>query len=181
MIQSEIAKRYAKALFQIAKEEDSVETIYGELDRFASMLKENKNLTDFFANPIFDQNDKKAVMEEVLSRIKITGITANFLKLLADKRRIDILLDVENCFREYRDQLLNKVRVNVRTAFPLSADLAEKIKARLEGITRKNIEMAVEEDTTLLGGIVVRVGDTLYDGSIKTQLMSIRELIREEM
>ena len=181
MIGSEIAKRYAKALFEIAKEEGAVESIYGELERFASALKSNKNLMEFFANPVFDQGDKKAVMESVISKVQITGITANFLKLLVDKRRIDILLDVENCFRGYRDALLNKVRVKVKTAFPLPADLAGKIQERLEEMTKKKIEMAVEEDASLLGGIVVGVGDTLYDGSIKTQLMSIRELIREEM
>lgn len=181
MIGSEIAKRYAKALFQVAEEEKAVEKIYGELAGFASTLRDNRNLMEFFANPIFDQTDKTSVMRDILKKMKISGMTANFLYLLIEKRRMDILLEVESCFRDYLDRLMNKVRVNVKTAFPLSEDMVRKLSARLEEITGKNVDMAVEDDGSLLGGIVVAVGDTLYDGSIKTQLASIRELIREEI
>lgn len=181
MIGSEIAKRYAKALFQVAEEEKAVEKIHGELAGFASALRENKNLMEFFANPVFDQNDKTSVMKDILKKMRISGVTANFLYLLIEKRRMDIFLDVEACFRGYLDKLMNRVRVAVKTAFPLSGEMVTKLSAHLEEMTGKNVEMAVDDDNSLLGGIVVAVGDTLYDGSIKTQLASIRELIREEI
>ncbi|MBN2284085.1 MAG: F0F1 ATP synthase subunit delta [Deltaproteobacteria bacterium] len=181
MIGSDIANRYARALFEIAREEDALEKTYSELQQFSSILHDNENLREFLANPIFDLNDKKSVVIELLEKMKISLMTANFLKLLVDKRRIDTLPEIEACFRTYVDDVLNKARVNVSTAFPLTNELTERIKTQLEKMTGKTIEMDVHEDTTLVGGIVVRIGDTLYDGSIRAQLNSIRELIREEI
>jgi F-type H+-transporting ATPase subunit delta len=77
--------------------------------------------------------------------------------------------------------VLNKARVNVKTAFPLSNDLAAQIKKIMEGLTKKEVEMVIEQDPSLIGGIVVKVGDTLYDGSVKAQLNKIRELLGEEI
>ena len=79
------------------------------------------------------------------------------------------------------DDVLKRTRVTVRTAFPLSAELSGKLRDRLEEMTGKKVEMAISEEAALLGGIVVGVGDTLYDGSIKTQLHKIRNLLGEEI
>jgi F-type H+-transporting ATPase subunit delta len=180
LISSNIAKRYARAFFEIAGEERRYEDYYHELSRFSAVLKENKNLSEFLANPVFDQPDKKAVLESVLEKIPVSPLTANFLKLLVDKRRIGILSGIEGCYRELMDNALKKVRVTVSTAFPLTGELAGHLQKALEGLTHREVEMTVIEDPTLLGGIVVRVGDTLYDGSIKTQLNNIRILLGEE-
>ena len=180
MIGSGIAKRYAKAFFSVAGEEDNYEKFYGELKSFSSILEENENLKDFLANPVFDQSDKKAIVEEVLKNIDISNMTTNFLKLLVDKRRVDILPDIESCYRELIDSTLKKVRADVKTAFPLSTELSESIKSNLEELTGKKVDVTIEDDPTLLGGVVVRIGDTVYDGSIKTQLNNIRNLLGEE-
>ena len=181
MIGSDIAKRYARALFEIARDENTLEQTYNELRMFSAVLEENENLQEFLANPIFDLSDKKAVVVEILDKINISIMAANFLKLLVDKRRIDILPDVEASYLRYIDDVLNKARVSVKTAFPLSEDLSDQIKNQLENLTGKTVEVAIEEDPSLVGGIVVGIGDTLYDGSIRAQLANIRELIREEM
>jgi len=181
LIGSDIAKRYARALFEIARDENTLEQTYNELRMFSAVLEENENLQEFLANPIFDLPDKKAVVVEILDKINISIMAANFLKLLVDKRRIDILPDVEASYLRYIDDVLNKARVSVKTAFPLSEDLSDQIKNQLENLTGKTVEVAIEEDPSLVGGIVVGIGDTLYDGSIRAQLANIRELIREEM
>jgi F-type H+-transporting ATPase subunit delta len=178
---SNIAKRYARAFFEIAGEEKQYEKYYNELGRFSAVLRENKSLSEFLANPIFAQPDKKAVVESVLEKIRISPLTANFLKLLIDKRRIGILSDIEGCYRELMDSTLKKVRVTVKTAFPLSGNLSDRLQTGLERLTGRKVEMTVEEDPTLLGGIVVRVGDKLYDGSIRTQLNNIRNVLGEEL
>lgn len=181
MIGSDIAKRYARALFEIARDENTLERTYNELRMFSGVLEGNENLQEFLANPIFDLSDKKAVVVEILNKLDISVMTANFLKLLVDKRRIDILPDVEASYLKYVDDVLNKARVSVKTAFPLSDELSDQIKKQLETMTGKAVEVVIEEDPTLVGGIVVGIGDTLYDGSIRAQLANIRELIREEM
>jgi F-type H+-transporting ATPase subunit delta len=181
VISSNIAKRYAQAFFEIAGEEKRYGEFYGELGRFSSILRENRSLSEFLANPIFDQPDKKAVVETILEKIQISPLTANFLKLLVDKRRIDILSDIEGRYRELMDNALKKVRVTVKTAFPLAGELSDRLQKGLEDLTGREVEMTVVEDPSLLGGIVVRVGDTLYDGSIRTQLNNIRNLLGEEI
>ncbi len=180
MISSNIAKRYARAFFAIAAEEKLYEEFSRELARFSIVLKENQNLSEFLANPVFDQPDKKAVLESILTKIAVSPLTANFLKLLVDKRRIGILPDIEGSYRELMDNALKRVRVSVTTAFPLTGELSTRLRARLEELTGREVELHVIEDPTLLGGIVVRVGDTLYDGSIRTQLNNMRNLLGEE-
>jgi F-type H+-transporting ATPase subunit delta len=181
LISSNIAKRYARAFFEIAGSEKRYEEYYKELGRFSAVLRENKNLGEFLANPIFAQSDKKEVVDSILERIRVSPLTANFLKLLVDKRRIDILSDIEGCYRDLMDNALKKVRVKVKTAFPLTGELSDRLQMGLETLTGKEVEMTVQEDPALLGGIVVRVGDTLYDGSIRTQLNNMRNLIGEEL
>lgn len=181
MISSNISKRYARAFFKIAEEDKKLESYYNELKLFSSIIEENDNLKELFLNPIFDQNEKKAVVNSILQKITISTTTANFLKLLVDKQRIGILPEIENAYRQLMDETLKRIRVNVKTAFPLSVELSGKLQARLEEMTNKKVEMAISEDASLLGGIVVGVGDTLYDGSIKTQLRSIRNLLGEEI
>jgi len=181
LIGSDIANRYARALFDIAREEDAIEATYDELKGFSSLLKESTELAEFFANPVFDTAEKVSVMGEILREIKLSAIASNFLRLLVDKNRIGVIGEIEECYRRYMDDVLNKVRVDVKTAFPLSSELSAQIKKQMEGLTGKTVEMVVNEDPSLLGGVVIGVGDTLYDGSIRAQLNSIRELIKEDM
>ena len=132
LISSNIAKRYARAFFKIAGEEKRYEYYYHELGRFSAVLKENKSLSEFLANPIFALSDKKAVVESLLEKIQISPLTSNFLKLLVDKRRIDILSDIQGCYRELMDNALKKVRVTVKTAFPLTGETSTRLQNGLE-------------------------------------------------
>ncbi|HUH66955.1 MAG TPA: F0F1 ATP synthase subunit delta [Syntrophales bacterium] len=181
MSSSNIAKRYARAFFDIAREDRQYEKYYGELTLFSSIVKESKDLQELLLNPIFDQAEKRAVVDSLLAKISISAVTANFLKLLVDKRRIGILPDIESCYRKLMDDALKKIRVDVKTAFPLSPELSQQLQKRMEEITGRQVEMIVSEDSSLLGGIVVGVGDTMYDGSVKTQLYNIRNLLGEEI
>ncbi len=181
MSSNDIANRYSEALFDIAKEEKNYEQYLDDLQKFSAVVQENVNLREVLFNPVFDREEKKAVVGELLQVIGVSDISANFLKLLVDKGRISILEDILSAYQQLMDEVLNKARVNVKTAFPLSDGLVAKIKTALEGLTKKQVEMVVEEDPSLLGGIVVKIGDTLYDGSVKAQLSKIRELLGEEI
>jgi len=180
LISSDLAKRYARAFFDIAVEERKIEDYGRELASFSTMVLQNKDLQEFLGNPIFELKAKKSVVEELLALVKMSDRTANFVRLLVDKQRIGMLAEVENAFKELMDKTLKKVRVSVRTAYPLSAELEQALKHRVAEMTGKEVEMTVEDDTSLIGGLVVRVGDTLYDGSIKAQLGNIRKLLGEE-
>ena len=176
---SNIAKRYARAFFAIAAEEKKLEKYYNELVEFSSIIDQNSALREFLANPIFEQTAKKSVVEKIISKLHLSKMTINFLKLLVDKKRIEVLPDIVICYRQMMDEALKRVRVNLKTAFPLSAPMQAHISASLETLTGRQVEMTVEKDPALLGGIVIGVGDTLYDGSIKNQLNDMRNLLGE--
>ncbi|PIP08023.1 MAG: ATP synthase F1 subunit delta [Syntrophobacteraceae bacterium CG23_combo_of_CG06-09_8_20_14_all_50_8] len=174
MIASNIAKRYARAFFDV---EDRHERCYDELKRFVGVLETNRRLKDFLSNPVFENKDKKAVVGKVLQMLNISPSTANFLNLLVDKRRIGVISEIEDAYRKLMDNALGIARVQVKTAFSLSPGLSDSLKRGLESFTGKQVDMQVEEDASLLGGIVVRVGDKLYDGSIKMQLNNMMKLL----
>ena len=176
---SNISKRYARAFFEIAGEEKKLEQYYNELSQFSSMVAENKDLGGFLANPIFDEEAKKKVLEKIIGKLSLSKMTINFLNLLIDKKRIDVLPDIETCYRQLMDETLRKVRVTLKTAFPLSGDMQNYIVSNLKKMTGQEVEVTVEDDKGLLGGIVIGVGDTLYDGSIKNQLNNMRNLLGE--
>jgi len=176
---SNIAKRYARAFFEIAEEEKKLEQYYNELHSFSSIVTQNKDLESFLANPIFEQDVKKKVLEQIIGKLSLSPMTVNFLKLLTDKNRINVLPDIEICYRLLMDETLKKVRVTLKTAFPLSDDLQKYIVENLKKMTGQEIEVTLEDDKNLLGGIVIGVGDTLYDGSIKNQLNNMRILLGE--
>ncbi len=176
---SNISKRYANAFFEIATEEKQLERYYNELNQFASIITQNKALGEFLANPVFEQESKKGVVANIIGKLQLSGMTVNFLKLLVDKKRIDALSDIVFFYRQLMDEALKTVRVNLRTAFPLSNEMQAHITSSLEKVTGKKVEVSVEKDPGLLGGIVIGVGDTLYDGSIKNQLNNMRNLLGE--
>ena len=176
---SNISKRYARAFFEIAAAENKLEQYYKELRQFSVIIAEDKTLREFLANPVFEQVTKKEVVEKIIGKLKPSQMTVNFLKLLVDKKRIEVLPDIEACFRQLMDEALKKVRVNLKTAFPLSKEMQNYISSRLEKVTGKQVEITIENDSALLGGIVIGVGDTLYDGSIRNQLNNMRNLLGE--
>ena len=121
MIGSDIAKRYAKAFFDIAAEEQNYEGYYGELKSFSSLIDENRDLREFLANPVFDQSEKKSVVEEILTRIRMSGMTANFLRLLVDKKRIGIAGEIAESYRQLMDNKLRKVHAFCKDSVVLFA------------------------------------------------------------
>jgi F-type H+-transporting ATPase subunit delta len=176
---SNISKRYARAFFDIAAEEKKIEGYYKELVTFSSIISQDRSLRVFLANPVFEQRIKKNVVEKIIGKLQLSAMTINFLKLLVDKKRIEILPDIATCYRQMMDEVLKRVRVNVKTAFPLSDEMQTYIKTGLEKMTGRQVEINLEKDPALLGGLVIGVGDTLYDGSIKNQLNNMRNLLGE--
>lgn len=175
-----VAKRYAQALFDLAGGEQDYIKFNSELKEMNSIMEGIADLKEFFINPVFEDSEKKAVLVEVLKKTSISPLMQNFLKLLVDKGRIGSLADISECYEGLMFAALKMSRVSVRTAFPLSDDIVAKIKEMLEKMTGKSVEMSIEEDPTLIAGMVVKIGDKVYDGSIKSQLNNIRQLLGEE-
>jgi len=175
-----VAKRYAQALFDLAGGEKDYIKFHSELKEMNSIIDGASDLKEFFVNPVFEDAEKKNVLIEVLKKTSISPMMQNFLKLLVDKGRIGSLADISECYENLMFSALKMSRVNVRTAFPLNDEIVGKIKGMLEKMTGKSVEMLIEEDPSLIAGMVVKIGDKVYDGSIKSQLNNIRQLLGEE-
>ncbi len=179
MITNAIARRYAKALVQLAAEEQRVEPIHGELTRIETLLTEHSTLRSVLINPAYGINEKRGIMQDVMARIDVTGTVANFLLLLLDRGRIGFLSAIIASYGAYADEISGVIRPTLYTAIPLEADKVQGIKEALTTATGKKVILSVEVDPTLIGGVVTKIGDMVYDGSIKTQLNRIESILQK--
>jgi F-type H+-transporting ATPase subunit delta len=170
------AARYARALLDVAtKESVDLDTIARELDEFNAFLKEQTALQRLMLNPAVPAPRKRSAMEEITKRSGFGPIVSKILILLADRDRLALLPDVAAIFHDLLGQRQNVVRAEIMSAEPLSSDRVDAIVKRLAAVTGRRVKMNTKVDTDIIGGVVARVGSTIYDASIATQLRKIRE------
>jgi F-type H+-transporting ATPase subunit delta len=172
-----IARRYAKALFAVGKEEAAFDDYSSTLNAMAELYSTTPEVPDALTNPLYPLEVREKVMEEIIKSMGASAVMANFFKLLVQKRRANILPDVAEVFQAMVDEDRNMCQGTVVTATELSPELSEKVKATLEKITGKQVALATGVDPSIIGGIVAKVGDLVLDGSIKSQLAGLKESI----
>ncbi|GMQ79631.1 MAG: ATP synthase F1 subunit delta [Thermodesulfobacteriota bacterium] len=173
-----IARRYAKALLIIGKEDGQAETYGDELNGFAKLMAKEKELEQAIINPLYSASGRKKVLETVIDKVGISKIVVSFLLLLFDKGRFDFLSDINKFYQKLADELKGVLQASLVSASELSSETVEKIRTILSKRTGKDIILQVEQDPSLIGGIVSRIGDLVLDGSIKSQLLNMRESLK---
>ncbi|MFC1798770.1 ATP synthase F1 subunit delta [Thermodesulfobacteriota bacterium] len=173
-----IARRYAKALLLIGKEDDQTDTYREELDRAAQLLKREKELEHAVCNPLYRLEDRKKVMALVIEKMDLSPVMSSFLKLLFAKGRIGYLSDINSFYQKLADQLKGIERASLISAVELSSETVDKIRETLAQMTGREIILEKELDPGLIGGVVTKIGDLVLDGSIKTQLLNMRESLK---
>ena len=173
-----LAKRYAKALFAVGKEEGAFDGYNKALVEMAELFTGTPEVQDALTNPMYPLEARAKVMEHLISKMKAPQVMANFFNLLVQKKRADILPDIAEQFQVLVDADNNVSRGTVVTASDLSADLSKKVQATLEKITGKQVVLTAQVDPSIIGGIVAKVGDLVLDGSIKSQLAGLKESIK---
>ncbi|MEN8140887.1 MAG: ATP synthase F1 subunit delta [Thermodesulfobacteriota bacterium] len=173
-----LAKRYAKALFAVGTEADSLDAFATTLDGFASLVGDNPELADALSNPLYPADAREAVMAEIVKAAGVEGMMANFLNLVAQKRRADTLGDIAETFQIMVDEANNTCQGVVISASELDETLTGEVQQTLEKITGKRVAITTEVDESIIGGIIAKVGDLVLDGSIKTQLDELKESIK---
>ena len=182
MINLSLARRYAKALLSIGKEDGRYKEYGEELSSFAYLLEREAELQNAIVNPMYPRDDRKKVLDKILEMIQLNPIVKNFINLLFDKQRIDGVLQINEVYQILVDQLENISRAKVTTASPLSEEMIGRIRQALEKITGGTVVLDVADDPSIIGGLVAQVGDLVLDGSVRTQLQSLKEtLIRGEV
>jgi len=173
-----VARRYAKALLLIGKEDGKAETYRDELSMIAGLLSENPQLDQALTNPLYDAAGRRKVLVQVVERLGLSRVMKSFLMLLFDKGRIRYLQSINEFYGKLADELKGLVRASLVSAAKLSDDTVEKIRTTLSEKTGKDIILQVEQDPELIGGIITKIGDLVIDGSIRTQLLNMRETLK---
>jgi len=173
-----IAKRYAKALLIIAKEDDQAETYRKELSGVSRLLSEQKALELAITNPLYDAESRKKVLESTLAKLNLSQVMHSFLLLLFDKGRIGFIESIDTYYQKMADELKGIARAELVSAATLSDESVDKIQKSLSDMTGKVIILNTTQDPSLIGGVVTKIGDLVLDGSIKTQLMNMKESLK---
>jgi F-type H+-transporting ATPase subunit delta len=172
------AARYAKALLDVASREapaGGIEKTGEELDAFIAMIRQNPSLDRVLTNPAVPASRKRAAVAELTKLAGVSPIVSKLLVLLAERDRLVLLNDLGPIYRDMVMDRQNVVRAEVITATPLVADRTRAIERSLAAATGKNVSMVAKVDERIVGGVVARVGGTVYDASVATQLKKIRK------
>jgi F-type H+-transporting ATPase subunit delta len=177
MISGSLARRYARAMLDVGLDKNTHEKLATEIDDLAAAYSASRDLQEALTNPVFPRPQRRTVLEAVLARIGASTETKNFALLLLDRERIPVLPGIARELRAMVDEKVGRVRATVTSARPLPADHVAKLQATLEQATGKKVLLEKQEDPSLLGGVVAKLGDTVYDGSVRSQLERMREQI----
>ncbi|MFC1891033.1 ATP synthase F1 subunit delta [Thermodesulfobacteriota bacterium] len=175
MSESRLSKRYAKALFSLGIEDGFFSQYGQELMDFVGFYQEHDEFKLLIGNPVFTVNDRKKVLHFVLGKSNFSRTVINFLNLLLDKNRIGAIETITSQYEALTDDASNIARAEITSARPLKEEALEKIERSLEELTSKKIKSDVMEDRDLIGGVVVKIGDLVLDGSIRAQLEGLKE------
>jgi F-type H+-transporting ATPase subunit delta len=173
-----VARRYAKALLLISKEDGQTDAYLKELSGFADLMERESVLNQAITNPLYNAKNRRNVLQAILESLGISRTMKSFFLLLFDKGRIGFVDSINEFYQKLADELKGIARASLISATELSEEAVEKIRSALSKKTRKKIILEVGQDSELIGGIVTRIGDLVWDGSIKTQLANMRETLK---
>ncbi len=174
-----VARRYAKALLLIGKEDGQAEAYRKELEGVTGLIARTRELEEALCNPLYDAAGRKKVLLTVIEKLNLSKVMSSFLILLFDKGRIQFLGSINEFYQKMADELKGVARANLVSATKLSSKTVDKIRTTMSKKTGKDIILEVEQDPGLIGGIITKIGDLVLDGSIKTQLFNMRESLKK--
>jgi F-type H+-transporting ATPase subunit delta len=176
---SGVAGRYATALFELARDEKSVDSVKADLDRFEAMIEGSADLARLVRSPVFTADAQSRALAAVLEQAGIGGTSAKFLKVLTANRRLFIVRDAIRAFRTLVARFKGEATADVTVAEQLSDKNLEALKGALKSVTGKDIDLRVKVDPAIIGGLVVKVGSRMVDSSLRTKLNSIKNAMKE--
>jgi F-type H+-transporting ATPase subunit delta len=176
---SGVSGRYATALFELARDEKSVDAVKADLDKFNTMLDESADLKRLVRSPVFGAEVQQKALAAVLDSAGITGIAANVLKVLTANRRLFAVADVIRAFNTLVAKFKGEVMADVTVADALSDKNLDALKDALKSVSGKDVTLNVKVDPAIIGGVVVKLGSRMIDSSLRTKLNSIKHAMKE--
>jgi F-type H+-transporting ATPase subunit delta len=180
VISLSIARKYARALLAIGLKDGNYEALGKDLEKVAALLRENKELRSILLSAIYPTVTRKGIAQKVCAPLALSKSTADFIQLLIDRERIDHFFEIAKSYESLSDAVAHRLRATLVTAMSLSPQLVTEIKNQLEATTQKQVILSVKEDPSLIGGVLTKIGNVIYDGSLRTQLLKARENLYKE-
>jgi F-type H+-transporting ATPase subunit delta len=178
-IVSGVAGRYATALFDLARESNTIDALKADLDRFDALIAGSADLLRLVRSPVFSADEQLQALTAVLERAAIAGLAERFLKLVAANRRLFAVRDMVKAFRALVADHKGEATAEVTVAEQLKDEHVAALRAALKAVTGKDVDLAVKVDPAILGGLVVKVGSRMVDTSLRTKLNAIRHAMKE--
>ena len=168
-----VAGRYASALFDLAMEHSSTAAVEADLIKFSAMLSASDDLRSLIRSPVISAGDQSKALSAIMARAGISGITSNFLSLVAKNRRLVVCAEMIKNFHTLAAKSRGEVIAEVTSAQPLTEAQMTALKDTLRSTAGNNIVLATKVDPSLLGGLVVKIGSRMIDSSLKTKLAGL--------
>lgn len=172
-----IARPYARALFEITAAKKSTEAVRKDLGALLELVQGSQDFRRFIASPIVNDRDRKAVVATVASRLGLTALTSNFLQLLADKRRLNVIEEIVELFNREADAAAGILRAEAFAPVKLSALQVNRLRGVLEEMSGSKVVVSDTVDPTLMGGLLVRMNGQVYDTTVKSQLEVLKQQV----
>lgn len=176
---SGVAGRYATALFELARDENTVDAVKADLDRFDAIVAESADLARLVRSPVFTADAQLKALSAVLDKAGIGGTAVKFLKVLTANRRLFAVRDVIRAYRTLVARFKGEVSAEVTVAEKLSEKNLGALKDALNQVTGKDVDLNVKVDPAIIGGLVVKLGSRMIDSSLRTKLNSIKHAMKE--
>jgi len=177
---SGVAGRYASALFALAREQRNTDEVAAALARFDALVAESEDLQRLVRSPVFSTRDQLKALAPILEGAGISGVAANFIKLVVAKRRLFFIRDMIRDYSRLNDALNGVARAEVTSAEPLNEANVAALKETLAAVSGdKDVRLTAKVDPSIIGGLIVKLGSRMVDGSLKTKLNAIRLRMKE--
>jgi F-type H+-transporting ATPase subunit delta len=176
---SGVAGRYAVALFELASASGETDAVSGALKRFAALVEESDDLKRLVGSPVFTPEQQQAAVGAVLDRAGIGGITGNFIRLVAQKRRLFALPAMTRAYEALLAERKGIVPAELTVAEPMPESMLSELKSALRKAEGKEVSLSVKINPDIIGGMVVKLGHRMIDASLKTKLNALRVAMRE--
>ena len=174
-----MAGRYATALFELARDAGTLDAVAADLDALAALIAESPDLARLVRSPVLGADEQARALSAVLERMGITGLAANFVKLVTSNRRLFALPDMIRAYKALLAREKGEITAEVTVAETLGERHLTALKDALRAVTGKDVELKLEVNPAIVGGLIVKLGSRMVDASLKTKLNSLRHAMKE--
>lgn len=176
---SGVAGRYAAALFELAEEAGALEAVEADLKTLQAAIDAAPDFRKFLKSPVYGSEDQHRAIDAIANKAKLGALTKNFLGLVAKNRRLFALEDMITAFARLLAEHRGEVSAKVISAAPLNDDQTRRLRSEIESVVGKAVNLETRADPDLLGGMIVKVGSTMIDSSLKTKLNRLKSVMKE--